>query len=313
MSGQSLVTRLSRRERRVTLEQRERLAALAFISPWFIGFIVFTAGPMIASLVLSFTNYDVINPPSFVGLDNYQRLIDDPRIELSLKNSFFYAALYVPLMMVVALALALILNQVGKAAGFFRTVFYLPSVTPAVAVGTLWLWLLNPRVGLVNRGLDLIGINGPGWTTNPDWIKPGIVLMSLWSVGSTVILYLAALRNVPVELHEAATIDGANSLRRFWHVTVPMISGTLFFTLIVNTISALQVFTEVYTMFFGNMRSGTASSAGLFYNIYLFRQAFEFFRMGYASAMAWLLFLIIMVLTFIQLRFSKRWVYYEGA
>ena len=137
--------------------------------------------------------------------------------------------------------------------------------------------------------------------------------MSLWSVGSTVILYLAALRNVPVELHEAATIDGANSLRRFWHVTVPMISGTLFFTLIVNTISALQVFTEVYTMFFGNMRSGTASSAGLFYNIYLFRQAFEFFRMGYASAMAWLLFLIIMVLTFIQLRFSKRWVYYEGA
>lgn len=313
MAEQSLVTRLSRRERRVTLQQRERLAALAFISPWFIGFIVFTAGPMVASLVLSFTNYDVLNPPSFVGLDNYQRLLDDPRIELSLKNSFFYAALHVPLMMAVALALALILNQVGKAAGFFRTVFYLPSVTPAVAVGTLWLWLLNPRVGLVNRGLELIGINGPGWTTDPDWIKPGIVLMSLWSVGSTVILYLAALRNVPIELHEAATIDGANALRRFWHVTVPMISGTLFFTLIVNTIASLQVFTEVYTMFFGNMRSGTASSAGLFYNIYLFRQAFEFFRMGYASAMAWLLFLIIMILTFIQLRFSKRWVYYEGA
>lgn len=307
------MTRLSRRERRVTLQQRERLAALAFISPWIIGFLVFTAGPMVASLVLSFTNYDVINPPKWVGLANYQRLIDDPRIELSLYNSFFYAALHVPLMMIVAMALALILNQVGRAAGFFRTVFYLPSVTPAVAVGTLWLWLLNPRVGLINRALALIGIDGPGWTTDPAWIKPGIVLMSLWSVGNTVILYLAALKNVPIELHEAAKIDGANPLQRFRHVTVPMISGTIFFTLIVNIISSLQVFTEVYTMFFGNMRSGTASSAGLFYNIYLFRQAFEFFRMGYASAMAWLLFVIIMILTFIQLRVSKRWVYYEGA
>jgi len=312
MPRQSLVTRLFRRERRVTLQQRERLAALAFISPWFIGFLVFTAGPMIASLALSFTNYDVLNPPSFVGLDNYQRLLDDPRITLSLKNSFFYAALHVPLAIGVALGLALILNQVGRAAGFFRTVFYLPSVTPAVAVGTLWLWLLNPRIGLINRGLELVGIKGPGWTTDPDWIKPGIVLMSLWSVGSTVILYLAALRNVPPELHEAATIDGANALRRFWHVTIPMISGTIFFTLIVNTIGSLQIFTEVYTMFFGNMRSGTASSAGLFYNIYLFRQAFEFFHMGYASAMAWLLFVIIMILTFIQIRGSKRWVYYEG-
>lgn len=313
MAAQSPVTRLFRRERRVTLQQRERLAALAFISPWLVGFVIFTAGPMVASLALSFTNYDVINPPSFVGLANYERMLDDPRIETSLYNSFFYAALHVPLMMIVAMALALILNQVGKAAGFFRTVFYLPSVTPAVAVGTLWLWILNPRVGLVNRALALIGIDGPGWTTDPNWIKPGIVLMSLWSVGNTVILYLAALKNVPVELHEAATIDGANALRRFWHVTVPMISGTIFFTLIVNIISSLQVFTEVYTMFFGNMRSGTASSAGLFYNIYLFRQAFEFFRMGYASAMAWLLFIIIMILTFIQLRVSRRWVYYEGA
>lgn len=313
MAEQSPVTRLSRRERRVTLQQRELLAALAFISPWIIGFVVFTAGPMIASLVLSFTSYDVLNPPRFIGLDNYQRLMDDPRITLSLKNSFYYTALHVPLAMMVALVLALILNQVGKAAGFFRTVFYLPSITPAVAVGTLWLWVLNPRVGLVNRGLALLGIDGPGWTTDPDWIKPGIVLMSLWSVGSTVILYLAALRNVPIELHEAAKIDGAGPLRRFWHVTVPMISGTIFFTLIVNTIGSLQIFTEVYTMFFGNMRSGTASSAGLFYNIYLFRQAFEFFRMGYASAMAWLLFVIIMILTFIQIRVSKRWVYYEGA
>lgn len=313
MAQQSLVTRLSRREGRVTLKQRETMAALAFIAPWFIGFLVFTAGPMLVSLGLSFTNYDVLNPPEYVGLDNYQRLLDDPRIELSLRNSFFYASLHVPLAMAVALGLALLLNQIGgKSAGFFRTAFYLPSITPAVAVGTLWLWLLNPRIGLVNRGLELIGISGPGWTTDADWIKPGIVVMSLWSVGSTVIIYLAALRNVPMELYEAAVIDGANGARRFWHVTVPMISGTLFFTLIVNTIASLQIFTEVYTMFFGNMRSGTASSSGLFFNIYLFRQAFEFLRMGYASSMAWLLFVIILFLTFIQIRVSKRWVYYEG-
>jgi multiple sugar transport system permease protein len=313
MTQHSLVTRLSRLEGRVTLKQRETLAALAFISPWIIGFLVFTAGPMVVSLGLSFTDYDILNPPEYVGLKNYNRLLTDPRIELSLKNSFFYAALHVPLAMIVALTLALILNRVGKAAGFFRTAFYLPSITPAVAVGTLWLWILNPRIGLINRGLDLIGITGPGWTTDSDWIKPGIVLMSLWSVGSTVILYLAALRNVPIELYEAATIDGARAWGQFRHVTVPMISGTIFFTLVVNTIASLQIFTEVYTMFFGNMRSGTASSAGLFYNIYLFRQAFEFLHMGYASAMAWLLFVIILILTFIQIRVSKRWVYYEGS
>ncbi len=299
--------------RTTPLQRNEMLAGLAFISPWFIGFLVFTAGPMIASLGLAFTEYDVLNPPKFVGLQNFQRLLTDPRLGLSLGNSIFYTVLHVPLVMMVALGLALLLNRVGKAAGFFRTVFYLPSITPAVAVGALWLWILNPRIGLINRGLALLGIAGPGWTTDPNWIKPGIVLMSLWSVGSTVILYLAALRNVPPELYEAARIDGANGWQQFRHITIPMISGTVFFTLVVNTIASLQIFTEVYTMYFGNMNSGAAASAGLFYNIYLFRQAFEFLRMGYASAMAWLLFVIIMILTVIQLRTSNRWVYYEGA
>lgn len=296
-----------------SLQRRETLAGLAFISPWFIGFWIFTAGPMAFSLWLSLNAYDVLNPPRFIGLENYQNLFQDPRFVLALRNSFIYAVLYVPLMIVVALWLALILNRVGKAAGFFRTAFYLPSITPAVAIGTLWLWLLNPRVGLVNKGLAVFGIDGPGWTTDPMWIKPGIVLMSLWSVGSTVIIYLAALRNVPNELYEAASIDGATGWRQFRHITLPMISGAIFFTLIVNTIASLQVFTEVYTMFFGNMESSAASSAGLFYNIYLFRQAFEFLRMGYASAMAWVLFVIILILTVIQLNVSKRWVYYEGS
>jgi multiple sugar transport system permease protein len=215
-------------------------------------------------------------------------------------------------MIIVALGLALILNRVGKASGFFRTVFYLPSITPAVAIGTLWLWLLNPRVGLINRGLAVLGIQGPGWTTDPNWIKPGIALMALWSVGSTVIIYLAALRNVPEELYEAADIDGASAVSKFRFVTVPMISSAIFFTVIVNTIGALQIFTEVYTMYFGNQTNSAASSAGLFFNIYLFREAFEFLDMGYASAMAWILFIIILILTLIQLRVSRRWVYYEG-
>lgn len=298
--------------KRSGIARSEAWAAFGFISPWLLGFAVFTAVPMIASLVLSFTEYDVINAPEFVGLENYRELFDDPRLGQSLVNTFYYAALHVPLATAVALGLALLLNRVQRAAGFFRTVFYLPSVTPAVAVGALWLWLLNPRVGLINRGLEFFGIPGPGWTTDPMWIKPGIVLMSLWSVGGTVIIYYAALRNVPEELYEAARIEGARAWSEFRYVTLPLISGAVFFTLIVNTISSLQIFAEVYTMFFGSMNSGAAEGAALFYVIYLFRQAFEFLNIGYASAMAWLLFAITLVLTFIQLRLSRRWVYYEG-
>jgi multiple sugar transport system permease protein len=301
------------RKGRATIQRSETLAGLAFISPWFIGFLIFIAGPMIVSFVLSLTEYNIISAPKFIGTANYQELLTDPRLGLALGNSIFYALLRVPLTIVTALALAMLLNRVGRAAGFFRTAFYLPSITPSVAVGTLFLWLLNPRIGLINRGLALLGIAGPGWTTDPNWIKPGIVIMSLWSLGSTVIILLAALRNVPHELYEAASIDGANGWTQFMRITVPLISGTLFFVLIVNTIGALQVFDEVYTMYFGKQQSGPAASAGLFYNIYLFRQAFEFLRMGYASAMAWLLFVIILILTVIQLRVGNRWVYYENS
>ena len=299
-------------KRRGSLKRAEARAAFGFLSPWIVGFFVFTALPMLASLVLSFTEYDVLRPPRFVGLENYQQLVQDPRLRQSIFNTFFYVLLHVPLSTAVALGLALLLNRVARAAGFFRTVFYLPSITPAVAVGALWLWLLNPRVGLINRGLEFFGIPGPGWTTDPLWIKPGIVLMSLWSVGGTVIIYYAALRNVPNELYEAARIEGARAWHEFRFVTLPLISGAVFFTLIVNTISSLQIFSEVYTMFFGQMQSGAAENAALFYVIYLFRQAFEFLHIGYASAMAWLLFAITLVLTLIQLQISRRWVYYEG-
>jgi multiple sugar transport system permease protein len=296
-----------------SLTKAETFAGYTFISPWLLGFILLTAGPMLFSFWLSFTEYDVIQAPKFIGLENYKELFTDPRLGLSLWNSFFYTVLHVPLSTVFALFLALTLVRVSeRSANFFRTVFYLPSITPAVAVGALWLWLLNPHIGLVNRGLEAIGIPGPGWTTDPAWIKPGIVLMSLWSVGGTVIIYYAALRNVPNDLYEAAKIEGATPWQELRSVTLPMISGTIFFTLVVNTIGSLQIFAEVYTMFFGQAESGAASSAALFYIIYLFRQAFEFLHMGYASAMAWLLFVIVLILTLIQLRISKRWVYYEG-
>jgi multiple sugar transport system permease protein len=305
-------TRSSRRRRVSPLQKKETLAAFMFISPWIVGFIVFTLGPMIASFYLSLTQYNVIQSPTFIGLDNYKELLKDPKIPQSLYNTFFYAVLHVPLSTALALGLALLLNGIKKGAGFFRTAFYLPSITPSVAIGVLFLNLLNMRVGLINRFLAMLGILGPAWSTDPAWIKPGIVIMSLWSIGSTIIIYLAALQDVPKDLYEAARIDGANAWHQFVKITVPMISGTIFFTMIVNTISSIQIFTEVYTMYFGTMSANTGQEAALFYIIYLFRNAFEYLKMGYASAMAWILFVIIMILTFIQLRMSKKWVYYEG-
>jgi multiple sugar transport system permease protein len=298
---------------RRTRNWREIRAAYGFISLWIVGFLVFTLGPMIASLVLSFTDYNAIDTPEGVGVANYRELVADPKVAKALGNTLIYAAMYVPTAMVVALILAMVLNRVGRASGFFRTVFYLPVMTPTVAVGALFLLLLNGQEGLLNRTLRLIGITGPNWTTDTNWVKPGLVITMLWSLGGTVVIYLAALRQVPKDLYEAAEMDGANAWTKFRKVTVPMISGALFFTLIVQTISALQMFDQAYTMFFGAQQNSTyANEAALFYVIYLFQQAFRFLHMGYASALAWLLFLIIMIITAVQVRVSRRFVYYEG-
>jgi multiple sugar transport system permease protein len=284
--------------------------AFIFLLPWLIGTVVFTAGPMIASLYLSFTDYNVIRPPDLVGLDNYEQLARDRRIPLSLGNTIFYTAFNVPGTILLSLALAMMLLRVGRAAGFFRTAFYLPNVTPAVAIGTLFLLLLAGN-GLLNRVLGAVGIDGPNWLTDPSWVKPGIVIMSLWTLGSTVVIYFAALRNVPIELYEAARIDGANAWQQFRNITLPFISGAIFFTVIVNTIASLQIFAEVFTMFF-TTRSGPAQDSSMFYTIYLFQKAFQDLDMGYASAMAWVLFVIILIITLIQVRVSRRFVYYAG-
>jgi multiple sugar transport system permease protein len=291
---------------------REARPALLFLSPWIVGFLVFTAWPMIYSAYLSLTDYDVINTAEFIGLENYAELASDDKLLLALGNTVVFVLLQVPLYVIVSLVLALLLDRAGRASGFFRTVFFLPKMTPPVAVGVLFLLLFNGQNGLVNTVLGWFGIDGPAWTTDPAWVKPGLVFMSLWTVGASVIILLAALRNVPEQLYESAKLDGAGFWRTARNVTVPMISPALFFVIIVNTIAGFQTFDEAYTAFFGAGNTTYSNDAALFYVIYLFQQAFEFLNMGYASAMAWLLFVIIMAVTAVQLIVSRRLVYYEG-
>ena len=221
---------------------RETWAAFAFLSPWLFGFLVFTAGPMIASLILSFTDYSVIQTTHNVGWDNYHKLVHDPKVTTAMKTTLIYTAMVVPAHVIFSLGLAMVLARVGRAAGFFRTAFYLPVMTPAVAVGVLYLLLFNGDYGLVNAGLHFIGIHGPYWTTDPNWVKPSLVIMHLWKVGASVVILLAALMAVPTYLYEASAMDGASKWRRFRDVTLPMISPAIFFIVIINTIAALQTF-----------------------------------------------------------------------
>jgi multiple sugar transport system permease protein len=297
-----------RRERR-----RNTVAALLFISPWIIGFLVFTLWPILDSAFLSMTDYDVLHAATWVGFDNYVTLFQDPKVALSLRNTIVFTVLQVPLHVVVSIALALLLDRAGRASGFFRTVFFLPKMTPAVAVGALFLLVFNGQNGLVNRTLALVGIDGPSWTTDPAWVKPGLVIMSLWTVGSSVIIFLAALRAVPQDLLEAATLDGAGGWKRTTHVTLPLISPSIFFVTVVTTIASFQTFTESYTAFFGAANSAYGNDAALFYVIYLFQQGFQYLHMGLASAMAWVLFAIVLVITLVQIRVSRRFVHYEGS
>jgi multiple sugar transport system permease protein len=295
--------------------ERETWVAYLFVFPWLFGFLVLTLGPMIASLYYSFTNYGLqqiagIEPTQGVGLKNYRALLDDPKVATSLKNTFIYTVMMVPGKIIVALALAMLLMRIGRAAGVFRTIFYLPHITPPVAVGVLLLFLFNGQIGIVNRGLALIGIQGPYWTSDPHWIKPSIALMDIWACGGTMVILLAALYGVPRHLYEAAAMDGAPAWRRFKDVTLPMISPALFFCFIILTLAGLNQFTQAYTAFYG--AGGSQPEAALFYAIYLFRNAFEYFNMGFASAMAWLLFAISLIVTLINIGVSRRFVFYQG-
>jgi multiple sugar transport system permease protein len=293
--------------------RREALAGYLFITPWIVGFLIFTLGAMIYSLVISFSHYnlatDLIRP---AGTDNYRALLEDPKVATALGNTLFYAVLAVPAEICFALLLAIVLNRAGRGAGFFRTLYYLPKMTPTVATASVFLLLLNGNVGAINQGLRFIGIDGPQWLVDPAWLKPSVVMMTLWTVSGTMVIFLAALKNVPRELYEVASLDGAGPIRQFVSITLPMISGAMFFNVIILTITAFQVFDQAYLLFWRD-QNNAAPDASLFYAVYLFQEAFRQFNFGFAAAMAWLLFVILMVLTFIQVKVGNRFVYYEGS
>src|SRR5690349_16905471 len=299
-------------QRRPRIHRREAIAGYLFISPWIVGFLVFTAGAMIYSLVISFSHYNLatnISRPA--GAENYRQLLEDPRVATALGNTLFYALLAVPLEIAFALFLAALLNGVGRGAGVFRTLFYLPRMTPVVATAAVFFLLLNGNTGAVNQFLGVFGAEGPQWLVDPTWIKPSIVIMQLWAVSGTMVIFLAALKNVPRELYEVASLDGAGPVRRFVSITLPMISGAMFFNVIILTIYAFQVFDQAYLLFWRDQNNATSESA-LFYAVYLFQQAFREFNFGFAAAMAWLLFIILMILSLIQVKVGNRFVYYEG-
>jgi multiple sugar transport system permease protein len=292
--------------------RREAIAGYLFIAPWIVGFLIFTAGAMIYSLVISFSNYNLAtNSATPAGFHNYARLFTDPKVAMSLGNTLFYAVLAVPLEIIFALFLAMVLAKLGRGAGIFRTIYYLPKMTPSVATASIFLLLLNGNTGAINAFLGLFGIQGPQWLVDPNWVKPSIVLMTLWGVSGTMVIFLAALKNVPRDLYEVSAIDGAGPVRQFFRITLPMISGAVFFNVIVLTIAALQVFDQAYLLFWRDQTNASPDSS-LFYGVYLFQQAFRQFDFGFAAAMAWLLFVIILIITMIQVRFSNRFVYYEG-
>jgi multiple sugar transport system permease protein len=294
--------------RRLPQRRKEEIAGFLFISPWIVGFLAFTAGPMVISAYLSLTQADFMTPTVFVGLDNYRRiLLRDPLFTKSLVNTVYYSFISVPLGLTVGLLIALLLNSEYPGVRSLRTIYYLPSVVSGVAVALLWNWLLNPQFGLINAGLAAIGVHGPKWLFSEEWAKPALILMSLWGAGGNMMIFLAGLRGVPQELYEAAALDGAGPFAKFSRITLPMVTPTLFFTLVTGIIGSFQVFTAAFIM-----TAGGPNNATLMYVLNLYNQAFMKYHFGYASALAWVLLFVILVLTLIVFRSSALWVYYEA-
>jgi multiple sugar transport system permease protein len=281
-----------------------------FLSPWALGLIIFVLGPIVASAYFGFTEYDVLSPPRWIGIQNYNKAFgSDELFWPSLGRTFRYSIIVIPIGMIGSLILAMLLNQGVKGTNLFRTFFFLPSLTPAVALALLWKWLLHPTVGPVNTMLGWLGIEGPAWMASKQWAMPALILISLWGGigGGRMLIFLAGLQGVPQELYEAAEIDGAGTLHKFRHVTLPMISPTMFFNLILGVIGALQVFTLSYVATLGG-----PSYATWFFALHIYRQSFEYFRMGYGSALAWIFVIILLIFTMLQLDLSRRWVFYAG-
>jgi multiple sugar transport system permease protein len=281
-----------------------------FASPWIFGFALFTLGPMIYSLGLSFFNWDLLSPPTFAGISNYQKAASDPLLGQAIKVTLTYAVISVPLQTALSLLVAMLMNIKVRGINVFRTIWYIPSLVTGVAQAVLFLWVFNPNYGLVNGVLAVFGIKGPAWFSDANWALPAVILMSLWTVGGNMVIYLAGLQDVPDELYEAAQLDGAGRFRLFWSITVPQISPVIFFNVVTGLIGAMQVFTQGYLL---SQNGNGPSNSLLFYVYYLFQNGFQFFKMGYASALAWILLLMILVLTALVFRGSAFWVYYESA
>ncbi|MDQ3413157.1 MAG: sugar ABC transporter permease [Chloroflexota bacterium] len=296
------------------MARREFLAGLLFASPWILGLILFTAYPMLSTLYYSFTEYELPLPPIWIGLDNYIEMFTrDRRFTRALGNTLYLTLIGIPALLVFALVSALLLNLPVRGMALWRTIYVLPTLAPQVVLAILWGWMLNPDLGIVNNLLEFVGIRGPLWFASPDWSKPAIILTQLWAVGSMTIIYLAALQAVPRDLYEAAEIDGAGRWSRFWNVTVPMISPVTLFQLITGIIWSLQYFTQAYVisgMMSGNPGTGYPGGSLLFYGIYLYEEAFISLNMGYASALAWMLFLMSAAATWLLLTASRRWTHY---
>ncbi|HYO09649.1 MAG TPA: sugar ABC transporter permease [Tepidisphaeraceae bacterium] len=293
----------------ISARGREALKGYAFIAPWLVGFCTFTLIPIGLSLYYSFCDYSLLQRPVFRGLENYRTLASDGVFWKAMGNTFYYAALSLPLCAVAALSAALLLNAKVRGQAVYRTIVFLPSIVPAVASAMLWLWLFNPKLGLINFALGLLGVSEqPGWLGSERWAMPALVLISIWGAGNTVVIYLAGLQDVPRELYEAAELDGAGALRRVWHVTLPMLSPVIFFNLIMAMIGAMQVFVLPLIM----TQGGPARST-YFFTYYLYDNAFVYLKMGYASAMAWVQLLIVLALTALAFWTSKRWVHHSAA
>jgi multiple sugar transport system permease protein len=280
------------------------------ILPWLIGFLCFVAGPMVAALVISFLDWSMLAPPEWAGLANYQRLLNDPLFYTVLYNTAYISFLSVPLQLIIALVIALGLNEKIRGVNFYRTIFYLPSQMPVVASALLWLWVFNPEFGLANALLTLLGLTPLRWLFDPELSKPSIVLITLWGgIGTPLIIFLAGLQGVPSSLHEAASIDGAGAFGRFRHVTLPLLSPIIFFNLIIGIIASFQAY---FTLVFITTQGGPANTS-LIYIVYIYYKAFRDFDMSYAAALAWVLFLIVLALTAINFLLARYWVHYEGA
>ncbi len=295
-------------QKRVPLSRRPGFWGFLFISPWLLGFLIFTAGPMLASLYLSLCKYDM-HSLEFVGAKNYQVLLtQDPLFWKSLTNTALYVLFSVPLGLTGSLLIALLLNQKVKGIPIFRTLFYLPSLVPAVASAMVWSFVFHPDAGLLNYGLSLVGIKGPAWLQDPKTALASLIIMSLWGIGGgRMIIFLAGLQGISDELYEAASLDGAKGWASFRHVTLPMLSPTIFFNMILGIIGSFQVFTSAFVM-----TNGGPNNATLMYVLYLYNNAFRYFKLGKASAMAWILFVILLIFTIVQFKNSAKWVYYEG-